>query len=136
MIVTTATHYQVRHLWPWQLPAEVWPGMELSLDRSWAWGAFGDSEVKAVLLCAPAHGILIMLRLWKAPDASPMIIRQLLREVAVECMADGMKGWMCMVSGVNLQELKLARLMLRYKGIHMPLAGLMGAGRLEELCQR
>ena len=138
-MIATAAKVEVRH--PdgiWEVPLEVWPGMLPKLDCSWVW-IISDHEspkTQAVLITAPAHGIVILLRLWKAKDAPAMLLRGLFEAAAKEAMKRGMLGWMCQVSGVNRTELKLAKLMLRFKGGHYPVTGLLGFGKLEDVCQK
>lgn len=120
-----------------QLPYDFWQGQDLKIDKDWCWlvpDALSNTPL-AILLAAPAHGIVIGLRLWKQPDASPFLIRQLLRSMARDTKARGMTCYMLNVDATRPFELKLARLFQLAHGVLVPHSGFICCGRLEDLCR-
>lgn len=136
MIATS--HIEVRNVdGAWEVPFNVWPGMQTKLDRSWVWVAHREGhKPEAVLVGAPAHGLVILLRIWKQPGAPSTLVRRLLQQTAQDCIQRGLKGWMCMLDGSRKEELKLAKLSLRFGAQHQPHVGLLAFGKLEDVCQK
>jgi hypothetical protein len=136
-MLTLTQSYVVRHLQPEDLPAEVWPDQELTINPHWAWGAFADDDLPiAVLLCAPAHGILIFLRVWHRPGTPFMAMRALIRQAALEAREVGLTRWLVSLEGTRLPEVKIARMIGKVGGVIYGFAGFLGAGSLEVLCRR
>ena len=134
-MIATGTTYVVRHLRASdRLPKDLW-GDGKALNPHWVWVLADDrNEVQAVLITAPAHSVVLLLRIWATEGLPFGAIRSLLREAAKECKALGMVAWMVMLEGNRPKELKLARLCLRMKGIGRGIAGLIYGGRLEDVC--
>lgn len=127
----------VRHLQPHELPEQAWPQqVGLKINPRWAWGIFDScGRTEAVLLTAPCHGMLMLVRVWARPGAPRMALRRLFREVAAECLSMGIAMWMVMLEQGEPSGFRLSKLVLRYKGSFTPLNGVLAAGRMEGVCQ-
>jgi len=134
----TTTQYTIRHPYPYDsLTGIAWEGMEHLANPDWVWVQVDDyGRVVAGLAVAPAHGLVIVLRLWATPDASYMAIRKLLRAAATELRERDIRGWMVMLEASRISELKLSRLALRFGGKAQGFVGFIYAGGMGKLCQQ
>ncbi len=136
-MITASTATAIRH--PHQgehIPEAAWPSFAACIDPEWAWVAVDeDDRVVATLLTAPAHGLVMLLRLWAAPGTSPHWLRKLLRQGAKECYARGQRVWVVMLMAGSSTELRLARLALHHKGTPTSFQGFVYAGSLEDVCR-
>lgn len=122
----------VRHPYVGEVPAELITGFEsLVLDREWQWVLVHEGKVKAQMLCANAHGLLLIMRLTALPDAPPGWLVRFFREVMRDARANGCIGFTTFLSDQNPQEVKLMRIVQRLGGVMYPQTGAWVAGSTE-----
>src|SRR5262252_6636474 len=86
---------EVRHPYVNEVPLSLIEGFEaFKIDPEWQWVVVADGAVKAQLLCAPAHGVLMMLRLTALPDAPDGWALAMFRHVLRDCRKLEMLGYM------------------------------------------
>ena len=138
MLATASAALTVRHSRPSdRLPDELWPKLTDHINHHWVWVVTDDyDEIKAALVTSPAHGLLVLLRVWAAADAPKLALRKLFREVAREAQGVGLVGWMVILEAQNMSEVKLAKIASRYAGVAKGLVGFLYSGTLEQVCQR
>jgi hypothetical protein len=125
----------IRHLLPYDcLDEAVWSGLTDRVDPEWAWVEVDEEDaIQRVLLAAPLHGIVMLVRLWAAPGANKHGLRRFLHEAAAEWIADGYRAGMVMFQGAKPLELQLGRIALRLKAVPLPFNGHVLVGGLEVL---
>jgi hypothetical protein len=79
------------------------------LDPEWAWGCFDDGKLVSLVLAAPFHGSLWLMRLTATKAAPRMHLKPLLRAVRDDALKLGMKFVVTFV-GDGLEERKLFKL--------------------------
>lgn len=128
-MTSTELHYEVRHLhYGEQLPEGVWPQPD-RVDPHYVWVLSDElGRILAVVVAAPAHGTLILLRAWASPLAPTTAMMQLFRQIKKEAPSMGVNTWMVMLSANLEKELKLAKIALRYGGSGHPFIGFIYSG--------
>ena len=122
----------VRHPYVGEVPVELITGFEaLPLDRQWQWVLIHDGKVKAQMLCANAHGLLLIIRLTALKDAPAGWAVRFFREVMRDARAMGCIGFTTFLSDQNPQEVKLMRIVQRLGGMLNPQTGAWVAGSTE-----
>jgi len=132
--MTTRVHGEldVRHPYVNEVPPELMTGFEsLPIDPEWQWVLTVDGRIRAQMLCASAHGMLLILRVKAMPDAPAAWLVCFMRRVLADARALGMIGYVSFLSDRNPQEVKLMRIVQRAGGLLLPQSGAMVAGSLE-----
>ena len=65
----------------------------MPLQTDWVWVAEKDGKPEGVLMVAPCHGLIYMMRLCAKEDASPMVAVCLLRACMRESKRRGFRGF-------------------------------------------
>jgi hypothetical protein len=126
------TEQTIRHPYVNEVPADLMRGFEAyRIDSEWQWVLIVDGSVKAQMLCANAHGILLILRLIAFPDAPHGWLAAMLRHVMAEARQAGCIGFITFLSDRNPAEVKLMRIVQRMGGFVLPQSGAMVAGSTE-----
>lgn len=81
----------------------------LPLDRKWVWVVEHEDAIKAVLIAAPMHGMVFLLRIGANEDAPGTWLLTLLRTVMAECKE---RGYIAMMTYLTMrpEEQKLLRI--------------------------
>jgi hypothetical protein len=126
------TEQTIRHPYVNEVPADLMRGLEaFRIDPEWQWVLIVDGHVKAQMLCANAHGILLILRLTSFPDAPHGWLIGMLRHIGAEARQAGCIGFISFLSDQNPAEVKLMRVVQRMSGFVLPITGAMVAGSTE-----
>jgi hypothetical protein len=125
----------IRHLLPSDcLDEAVWSGLTDRVDPEWAWVEVDEEDaIQRVLLAAPLHGIVMLVRLWAAPGANKHGLRRFLHEAAAEWIADGYRGGMVLFQGDKSTELQLSRIAIKLSATPLAFTGYFYFGKLEVL---
>ena len=125
-------HIEVRHPYVGEVPPELIVGFEsFKIDTEWQWVVVQEGKVVAQLLCAPAHGLLLMLRLTSLPTAPSNWPLLLFRKVFDECSKMGMLGFMAPLADDTKAQRRMMKMVSRMGGYLVPWSGVWAAGRLE-----
>ena len=134
-MIATVKQTTIRHLLPYDcLDEAVWSGLTDRVDPEWAWVEVDEEDaIQRVLLAAPLHGIVMLVRLWAAPGANKHGLRRFLHEAAAEWIADGYRGGMVLFQGDKSTELQLSRIAIKLSATPLACTGYFYFGKLEVL---
>lgn len=134
MILELTGQYAVRHMHTWDIfPTSLWAGDKL--NTHWVWVAADDRDRPVgALITAPAHGVVMLLRVWLADDAPRHLLLTMLRSAARECKALGMDKWMTFLNASAPNEIRLARIALKCKAVGEGVVAMAYVGRLADVC--
>jgi hypothetical protein len=114
-----------------ELPEQLKSGFEGGMcDPSWIWVVERDGKIVASLIAAPAHIVVILLRLLATPDAHPFDVRALLLAVTSEIKARGYNGYMVWADPTRETEKSLIDIVVATGGVQLPNTQVACAGRL------
>jgi|SRR5215469_8029572 len=126
------TTFTVRHPYVGEVPIELMTGFEaFSIDSEWQWVLVENGKIKAQMLCANAHGLLIIIRLTSLPDVSKGWLVRMFREVMRDARENGCIGYATFLADDNPKELKLMRIVQKSGGFLLPKSGAWAAGSTE-----
>lgn len=127
------TKISVRHPYGGEVvPAELIQGFEAyKIDPDWQWILVVDGMVKAQMLCANAHGILMILRLTAQSDAPYGWAVKLFRQVMKDAKFAGCIGFMTFLADQNPAEVQLMRIVQRLDGYLLPQSGAWAAASVD-----
>ena len=117
-----------------QFPEGFNTGYEnMPVMKSWVWVAEQDGEPAGVLLAAPMHGLIYLMRVCVHEQAPPETTFRLLRACMRDSLARGFKGFFLHVdpTGTEAQR-KLIPLVKRANGVQMMIPQIMLVGSLEK----
>jgi hypothetical protein len=60
----------------------------------------------------------------------------MIKQAARECQSLGINTWMVMLEASQIQELRLAKLALRFKGVGRGWSGFIYGGRMDMVCPK
>lgn len=122
----------VRHPYVGEVPEELLVGFEaFKINPEWQWVLEIGGKVEAQMLCANAHGMLIIMRLTAFEGLPPGWLVKFLRGVLRDAKASGVLGYVTFLSDQNPAELKLMRIVQRSGGMLMPQSGAWAFGKVE-----
>jgi hypothetical protein len=122
----------IRHPYVGEVPAELLAGFEgFKIDPEWQWVVVVDGRVKAQMLCANAHGVLMILRLTALPDAPRGWALGFFRYILKECRELGLIGIMTSLSDDTKAQRRLMTIIQRNGGYLEPYSGVWAAMRPE-----
>lgn len=76
------------------MPQHLGTGFEqMPVMKDFVWIAERDGKVIAILMGAPCHGIVFLLRVRAEAGAPVMAVRLLFRKCVKDCLARGLKGY-------------------------------------------
>lgn len=123
---------EVRHPYVGEVPTELMAGFEaLKIDPEWQWVLVVDGKVEAQMLCAPMHGLLVILRVVAFKEAPRSWLVKFLRRVMEEAKGLGLLGYVTFLSDLNPQERKLMKIIQHSGGLLIPASGAWGVGSTE-----
>lgn len=111
----------IRTMFAWEsLPATLRTGFEnLPIDRNWIWVASVNGAIKGAIVAAPAHGMVVMLRIAVDPKASlanRSLLRNLLKNFLADVSSRGYKGYLVCLDTDRKEEQALSRIVKRAGG--------------------
>jgi hypothetical protein len=115
-----------------ELPESLKTGFETgkATDTSWIWVVERDDKIVASLIAAPAHIVVILLRLLTTPDAHPFDVRALLLKATADIKSRGYNGYMVWADPTRDTEKALIEIVKAAGGFELPNAQVACAGRL------
>ena len=123
---------EVRHPYVGEVPAELLTGFEaFRIDAEWQWVLVCDGKIKAQLLAANTHGVLMILRLTALADAPHGWALAMFRRVLFDCRGLGMIGYTTFLSDATKAERSLMKIASRQGAYFVPVTGAWVAGRLD-----
>jgi hypothetical protein len=96
----------------------------------WYWVVERDGKIVASLIAAPAHIVVILLRLVATPDAEPFDVRALLLRATIDIKARGYNGYMVWADPNRQNEKSLIDIVIASGGVQLPGTQVACAGRL------
>lgn len=128
----TGTQVEARLLRGDNIPSSLSLGFDL-LDPDWAWVAVVDSTVRAALLAAPCHGVVMVVRLVVEPGygwALPRLLRAFIRDA----VRRGYAGYVCSLDKERKEEAKILKALKRAgKVVEWPMPQWMVGGTFGDL---
>jgi hypothetical protein len=114
-----------------EIPALLKTGFEegSATDPQWIWVVEREGKIVASLIAAPAHIVVILLRLLAAPEAHPFDVRALLLCAIAEMKERGYKGFMTWADPTRPTEKALIDLVIANDGVQLPNVQVACAGR-------
>lgn len=124
---------EVRNRYPGEeIPAELMVGIEpFHIVEDWQWVVEYEGKIVAQILTAPAHGLLIFLRMMSTRDAPPSWLVLALRTIMADARARGLFGFLTLLQDSKLKEVKLMRMTQRNGGMLLPFSGVLAFGSTE-----
>jgi hypothetical protein len=115
-----------------ELPDSLKTGFEAGkcTDASWIWVVEREGKIVASLIAAPAHIVVILLRLMATPDAYPLDVRALLLKSTADIKARGYNGYMVWADPTRPPEKALIDIVKSAGGFELPNRQVACAGRL------
>lgn len=99
--------------------------------REWAWIAESDCPV-GVLLAAPCHGLVYMMRICIKEGSNPAVAVVLIRACMKDCEKRGFKGYFFHVTTMTEVERTLIPIVRKAGGVQIPLPQLMLVGPIDK----
>jgi hypothetical protein len=99
-------------------------------DPAWIWVVERDGKIVASLITAPAHIVVILLRILATPEAHSLDVRALLVHATVEIKARGYNGYLVWADPERPNEKSLIDIVLSAGGVKLPGTQIACAGRL------
>lgn len=114
------------------IPVELMVGLEaFQIIEDWQWVVLHEDRIVAQILTAPAHGLLLLLRMMSLPSAPEGWAVLALRRVLADAKARGLIAYLVLLEDARPQEVKLMRIVQKAGGILRPVCGVMGVGSTE-----
>lgn len=115
-----------------EVPAELMVGLEpFQIVELWQWVVLDDNKIVAQVLTAPAHGVLILLRMMSLPEAPKGWLVLALRRILTNAKALGLIGYMVLLQDSKPQEVKMMRIVQKSGGMLLPFSGVIAVGSSE-----
>jgi hypothetical protein len=108
---------------------------EMPVMKNWVWIAEEDGEVAGVLIGAPMHGIVYVLRLCTRAGAPGSTAFLLLRHFMRDCAARGIKGYILHIDPTLETMRRLIPLCKRAGGVQLNMPQIMLAGKTAPAAQ-
>jgi hypothetical protein len=114
-----------------ELPEQLRTGFEGgNCMPEWYWVVERDGKIVASLIAAPAHIVVILLRLVATPDAEPFDVRSLLLRATIDIKARGYNGYMVWADPNRQNEKSLIDIVIASGGVQLPGTQVACAGKL------
>lgn len=103
----------------------------MPLIRDWVWVAEED-EPLGVLIAAPCHGLVYMMRICAKEGAKPSVVTAIIRACMRDCEARGFKGYFFHVTTLNQAERTLIPICRKAGGVQLTHPQVVMAGSIEK----
>lgn len=103
---------------------------QLPLSPEWVWVTLRDARIIGVLVTAPAHGLLILLRISFVPGSPASAPMLLLRRAFRDARRRGLLGYVTFLSDSAAAESHLMRIVDRRRDSLLPVSGAWAFGPL------
>jgi hypothetical protein len=97
----------------------------------WAWLAESENQPVGILLAAPCHGLVYMMRLCLA-ESNPAVGFLLLRACMRECHKRGFKGYFTHLNPMHASEGQMIPMCKKAGGFTLTIPQVMIAGSIEK----
>ena len=115
-----------------EIPAELMTGLEaFAIVEDWQWLVIHENKIVAQVLTAPAHGLLIFLRMMSLAEAPPLWMLLALRRILADARERGLFGYVALLEDFRPSEAKLMRLAQRSTGMLRAFSGAIAFGSTE-----
>lgn len=115
-----------------EIPAELMVGIEpFHIVEDWQWVILHEDRIVAQILTAPAHGLLLFLRMMSLPEVPPLWLVLALRRIMADAKARGLFGYLTLLQDSKPKEVKMMRLVQRAGGMLLPFSGVLAFGSTE-----
>jgi len=101
----------------------------MPIMADWCWVA-ENGEPQGVLLAAPCHGLVYMMRVCTKEGANPATAAILIRACMKDCERRGFKGYFFHVSGITQVERDLIPVVRKAGGVQITLPQMMLVGSI------
>ena len=124
----------VRTLKPGEaMPQHLGTGFEqMAVMNEFVWIAEKGGKIVGILMCAPCHGIIFIVRLRAEKDAPPMTVTLLLRKCVKDCKERGFKGYFTYVDPSIETERKFIPICRKAGGLQVAPVQVALVGKLED----
>lgn len=123
----------VRHPAYDEVPQELMKGFEaMQIEREWQWVLECEGKIVAQMLCAPAHGLLMVVRLTALPSAPKGWGVGFFRRVLKDAQERGLLGYATFLSDDRKEERRLMSIIQRAGGWLLPASGAWAFGSVEQ----
>lgn len=112
------------------VPDELKTGFEVGDMPEWIWLVERDGEIVAMLITAPAHVVVILLRLMSTSKAHPLDIKFLLAKAGAEIKERGFKAYVTWLNPQRKAEESLLGIIRGSGGVQLDEPQVICAGRL------
>lgn len=114
-------------------PQHLATGFEnMPVMKSFCWVAEKEGRIIGILMAAPCHGLIFLVRLCIEEGANPSVAHLLFRHCMRDCEKLGFTGYFSYVSHLSEVERSLIRLCRKAKGIQIPLLQIPLAGSIKQ----
>jgi len=103
----------------------------MPLQTDWVWVAEKDGKPEGVLMVAPCHGLIYMMRLCAKKEASPMVAVCLLRACMRESKRRGFTGFFTHIDPTKEMDRRILRTCRKSGCIQMLMPQVMLVGSIE-----
>jgi hypothetical protein len=115
-----------------QFPEGFSTGFEqMPVMKSWVWVAEEDGDPAGVLMAAPMHGLIYLMRICVHQGAPPETAFRLLRACMRDCWHRGFRGFFMHIDPTGTVDRKMIPLVKRAKGVQMLIPQVMLVGSIE-----
>lgn len=115
------------------MPQHLGTGYEaMPVMTSFVWVAERDGHCIGILLAAPCHGLVFVVRVCVAPHAPSMTARTLLRAMMADCKVMGFIGYFSFIDPAKPKEAALMSICCRSGGTQIPISHVAVVGDMSK----
>ena len=115
------------------MPEGFYTGFEkMPLQEDWVWVAERDGAPQGVLMAAPCHGLIYMMRLCVKEGAPAITAFRLLRACMRDTKARGFKGFFMHIDPTSEKDIKVWPACKKSGALALPLPQQMIVGSIEK----
>jgi hypothetical protein len=114
-------------------PSHLDTGFEqMEVMKSFCWVAENEGKIVGILMAAPCHGIVFLVRLRVEKTAPVSATSLLFRKCVRDCHKRGLKGYFTFVDPSREAERRMISICHRAKGYQVPSVQVGLVGRIED----
>jgi hypothetical protein len=92
---------------------------QLPVDNDWCWHAIMDDVIVGTLICAPAHGAVILMRMVIHESAPVNTLRALVRTMFRDTRSRGFRGYIALIGPMRPAEGRMMKMLRRIGGVQI-----------------